>query len=218
MRMAMFPLGNVVLPGEMMPLRVFEPRYRQLVLDCLAGDGAPEFAIVLIERGSEVGGGDDRASIGTAVSLRNVAPLGGGRFNIVTAAARRISVLEWLPDDPYPVADVEDWPDQGPDGAADTAQVSAGLAALGERVPVIRQLAAQVNPRSGLKVTQRLQLNTDVVAAGYQLATAVPLGAADRFRVLQEPTVASRVATLSGVFDDLEAALKFRLGGPPTAE
>lgn len=218
MRMAMFPLGNVVLPGEMMPLRVFEPRYRRLVLDCLAGDASPEFAIVLIERGSEVGGGDERASIGTVVSLRNVAPLGGGRFNIVTAAARRVSVLEWLPDDPYPVADVEDWPDQAPDSDEDTAQAAADLAALGERVPVLRSLAAQVNPRSGLKVGSRLQLSDDVVAAGYKLATAVPLGAADRFRVLQAPTVASRIATLNDVFDDLEAALRFRLGGPPTPE
>ncbi|WP_116997513.1 LON peptidase substrate-binding domain-containing protein [Desertimonas flava] len=217
MKMAMFPLGNVVLPGEMMPLRVFEPRYRRLVLDCLAGDGAPEFAIVLIERGSEVGGGDERTSIGTVVSLRNVAPLGAGRFNIVAAAVRRVSVLEWLPDDPYPIADVEDWPDKGP-GDDDLGQIAAQLATLAERVPVIRGLAAQVNPRAGLKVAPRLQLSTDVVAAGYQLATAVPLGAADRFQVLQAPTVASRVATLAGVFDDLEAALRFRLGGPPTAE
>ena len=82
MRLPMFPLGNVTLPGELVPLRVFEPRYRRLVLDCLAGDTAV-FGIVLIERGSEVGGGDQRSSIATAAAIRTVAPLGRGQFNLV---------------------------------------------------------------------------------------------------------------------------------------
>ena len=71
MHLPMFPLGNVVLPGELLPLNVFEPRYRQLVLDCLAAD-VPEFGVVLIERGSEVGGGDVRASIGTVTRIARV--------------------------------------------------------------------------------------------------------------------------------------------------
>jgi len=59
----MFPLGMVHFPGIVLPLRVFEPRYRQLTADCLAGDG--EFGVVLIERGWEVGGGDTRFNVGT---------------------------------------------------------------------------------------------------------------------------------------------------------
>ena len=72
----MFPLGTVVFPGERLPLRVFEPRYRQLVLDCLAAD-SPVFGTTLIERGSEVGGGDERASVGTVMVLRAVEPIDG---------------------------------------------------------------------------------------------------------------------------------------------
>src|SRR5215211_6757601 len=87
--MPMFPLGTVLLPGGVLPLHVFEPRYRQLVVDCLADDtGDPEFGVTLIERGWEVGGGDQRADVG---------------------------VVAWLPDDPYPLADVDDWPDVDPD-------------------------------------------------------------------------------------------------------
>src|SRR5207248_351228 len=59
----MFPLGNVLFPHAQLPLHVFEPRYRALAETCLAGDG--EFSVVLIERGSEVGGGDTRFSVGT---------------------------------------------------------------------------------------------------------------------------------------------------------
>ncbi|MEN3314917.1 MAG: uncharacterized protein V7605_1151, partial [Acidimicrobiaceae bacterium] len=54
----MFPLGTVLFPGLALPLHVFEPRYQSLVQACLDGDG--HFGIVLIERGSEVGGGDVR--------------------------------------------------------------------------------------------------------------------------------------------------------------
>ena len=58
----MFPLGSVLFPGALLPLHVFEPRYRQLVKDCLAGE--PEFGVVLIDRGHEVGGGDVRREVG----------------------------------------------------------------------------------------------------------------------------------------------------------
>ena len=65
----MFPLGNVLFPHAQLPLHVFEPRYRALAETCLAGDG--EFGVVLIERGSEVGGGDTRFSIGTVARGRS---------------------------------------------------------------------------------------------------------------------------------------------------
>ena len=64
----MFPLGTVLFPYATLPLHVFEPRYRVLVHDCLASD-APEFGVVLIERGSEVGGGDVRFRTGTVARL-----------------------------------------------------------------------------------------------------------------------------------------------------
>ena len=56
--LAMFPLQAVLLPGMVLPLHVFEPRYRALMDHCLAGDR--EFGVALIERGSEVGGDDVR--------------------------------------------------------------------------------------------------------------------------------------------------------------
>ena len=140
MHLPMFPLGNVVLPGELLPLNVFEPRYRPLVLDCLAAD-APEFGVVLIERGSEVGGGDVRTSIGTVARIVRVTPLGNGRFEIVAAGLRRVSVLEWLADDPYPRADVGTWPEV--DAIDDTA-LRPELDRLVGRVDEARRLAREV--------------------------------------------------------------------------
>ena len=62
-RLPMLPLSAVLFPHTAMPLHVFEPRYRELMRDCLEGDR--RFGVVLIERGSEVGGGDTRARLGT---------------------------------------------------------------------------------------------------------------------------------------------------------
>ena len=59
----MFPLGNVLFPSIGLPLRIFEPRYVQMLRECMATDG--EFGTVLIERGSEVGGGDHRFTTAT---------------------------------------------------------------------------------------------------------------------------------------------------------
>ena len=55
--MPMFPLGAALLPGAVLPLVVFESRYRQMVIDLLADDvNEPEFGVVMIDRGTEVGG------------------------------------------------------------------------------------------------------------------------------------------------------------------
>ena len=212
MRLGMFPLGNVVLPGEMVPLHVFEPRYRRLVLDCLAiPEGRPEFGVALIERGSEVGGGDDRTSVATAARIVRVDPLDGGRFALVTIGTRRLSVLEWLPDDPYPIADVDDWPDT----VDDDAEHQSAIAAMTSRVDDVRQLAVEVEqaskPKTATRPATARKLSSDVVLATYQLAARSPIGPADRHRLLQAPSVAVRLEMLAEALDDVEAMLRFRL-------
>ena len=77
-RLPMFPLSAVLFPHASMPLHVFEPRYRVLMRDCLAGDA--RFGIVLIERGSEVGGGDERSALGTRGVITEAAELPDGRW------------------------------------------------------------------------------------------------------------------------------------------
>lgn len=111
----MFPLGSVLLPSMVLPLHVFEERYRAMVRDCLAGER--EFGVTLIERGSEVGGGDIRAMAGTVAEIVQAEEFDDGRWGVVAVGARRVRVTGWLPDDPYPRAEVEDWPDEPTDDA-----------------------------------------------------------------------------------------------------
>ena len=63
----MFPLEAAMLPGEELPLRIFEPRYSAMISDCLAGTG--EFGVVLIQAGREVGGGDVRSDVGALARI-----------------------------------------------------------------------------------------------------------------------------------------------------
>jgi len=86
----MFPLGTVLFPGALLPLHVFEPRYRAMVRDCVAADH--EFGVVLIERGSEVGGGDIRAMVGTVARIVQLAETPDGRYALVAAGTRRIRI------------------------------------------------------------------------------------------------------------------------------
>ena len=106
----MFPLSAVLFPEAGLPLHVFEERYRTLMGRCLESDG--EFGVVLITRGSEVGGGDQRVDVGTVARIANVAELDDGRMLVVATGVRRIRVEEWLPEEPYPLAVVEDVPDR----------------------------------------------------------------------------------------------------------
>ena len=81
----MFPLGSVLLPGGLLPLHVFEPRYRQMVIDCLAEDGEPEFGQALITHGREAGGGDERATVGTVAQVLQIDALDEGRYALVAS-------------------------------------------------------------------------------------------------------------------------------------
>lgn len=201
----MFPLGNVLLPGGLLPLHVFEPRYRRLVIDCLADDdGEPEFGVTMIERGWEVGGGDTRADVGVVARMVHVQALDEQRYALVTVGTRRFRVNAWLPDDPYPVADVDDWPDED----ADADGLREGVEALRDRMRGVLELAV----RSGdLAEVPELEVSDDPLLASYHLAGLAPIGPADRYRLLVAVSPAQRLDDLGTALDDVEAMLRFRL-------
>src|SRR5215212_8521786 len=104
--MPMFPLGTVLFPHALLPLHVFEPRYRLMTQRVLRGDG--EFGVVLVERGSEVGGGDTRFGIGTVARVVRAQELPDGGYALTAVGMRRIRVERWVSDDPFPQAEVTD--------------------------------------------------------------------------------------------------------------
>jgi Lon protease-like protein len=205
----MFPLGMVLLPGAVLPLHVFEPRYRQLVHDLMEGE--PEFGVTLIDRGSEVGGGDHRTSIGTVARVLQAAQTPDGRFALVTVGTRRINVVSWLPDDPYPLADVDDWPDEDDDdGDASLEPIVEVIAEVVREVRRVRALAVELGD---LAADADAEISSEPVLASYHLSALAPLGPADRFRLLGAPGPRRRLALLRELLADAEAGLRFRLLG-----
>jgi Lon protease-like protein len=200
----MFPLGTVLLPGAFLPLHVFEPRYRQLVQDCLAG--TPEFGVALIERGHEVGGGDARFDVGCVARIVEVGELPDGRYALATVGDRRIKVHEWLADDPYPRAEVEDWPDPpATEGDADRRDV------VFAELRRVLALAAEVGEQ--VANLAELELADDVEVASHQLAALTPVGPLDRLALLAAPTVGERLDRVAALLGDVEAVLATRLDG-----
>lgn len=206
--MPMFPLGSVLLPGAVLPLHVFEPRYRALVLDCLAAE-EHEFGVTLIERGWEVGGGDMRHDIGTVARMIQVAELTDGRYAVVCIGTRRVRVRHWMPDAPYPSADLEDWPDGDPALAdVDPVAFRERLCATTARV---RRAAALATELGDSCTDASAEISDDPLLATYHLAALAPVGPADTYRLLCAEGPAARLELLDDLLDDLEAVLQFRL-------
>ncbi len=202
----MFPLGMVLLPGSPLGLRVFEPRYLTMLEEVLAGDGA--FGVVLIERGSEVGGGDVRCDIGTMARVVEASPIGGGQWGIAAAGTDRIRVRRWLEDDPYPRAEVEDWPDEDDaEPSPETLGMTAELAAL---VGEARALMAQVHGLPGPRPVELGHQGPGQTA--YSAAAAAPIGPLDRFAVLGAPTAAARAELVHRLVSEQIELLRGRVG------
>lgn len=212
--MAMFPLGSVLLPGAVLPLHVFEPRYRQLVRDCLAADDH-EFGVVLIDRGHEVGGGDIRSMVGTVARMVQVAELDDGRYAMMTVGTRRIRVNTWAPDDPYPRADVDDWPDLEANDQTGESSVDVDLedrvAEVFGRVRRVNALSSELGDESADVMAE---ISDDSLLASYHLCALAPIGPADQQRLLEASGPHERLTMLLAALDDVEALLQFRLRHP----
>lgn len=198
----MFPLGTVLFPTAVLPLHVFEPRYRALVQRCLA-EPVPEFGVVLIERGSEVGGEDVRSSVGTVARVLDSHQFDDGRWVIAVVGVRRIRVARWLDDDPYPIAHVEDWPEDEPPVLLDEPYAAAGRL-------LRRALALKAELGEG-SAPATVELAEDPVVGSYQVAALAPLGSLDQQRLLSQAGATERLVTLAGLLEEEADFLANRL-------
>src|SRR5947209_5530520 len=104
-QLPLFPLGSVLSPGMLLPLHIFEPRYRLLLQRALQND--QPFGIVLISSGLEVGGPAEPHRIGTTARVVGTTALPGGRSFIIVRGERRFAIESVDADrEPYLVAEV----------------------------------------------------------------------------------------------------------------
>lgn len=120
MELPLFPLNTVLFPGAKLPLHIFEPRYRQMIGECLDLDRP--FGVVLIRAGVEAGGDARPHGVGTSARITDVERLEDGRFNIVCEGRERFRIHDTSSVRAYLLGDVELLLDEDAVGqAADTA-------------------------------------------------------------------------------------------------
>ncbi len=200
-----FPLGDPLLPTQILPLHIFEDRYRVL-METLTDFGATaEMGVVMIERGSEVGGGDVRVPAGTVAHLIESERLVDGRWVAIFAGSHRFRVQRWLPDDPYPQAEVDEQADEQWDPA------DAGL--LADAEAEVRRALGLVSELGDGSVNPAFTLSPDPVMRAWELCVRAPVGALDHQRLLEAPTRSERLELLVRQVADVSRLLAFRLRG-----
>lgn len=202
----MFPLGSVLFPGAPLALHVFEPRYQRLIADVMTGDRL--FGVVLISRGSEVGGGDERLAIGTLATIEGLSQIDAGQFALLARGLHRIRVVRWLEDAPYPRAVTEQIPENrsevGRGDVKDAFNALRRARALLSELHDTPPLPSDFDPPTGA--------DNDVSETLWSLCSLAPFDAFDRQRLLEAPSVRERLQLLAALCDELADDVTTMLG------
>lgn len=204
--LAMFPLGSVLFPGMPLPLRVFEPRYVAMLASVL-GEAEHEFGVVLIERGSEVGGGDVRFGVGTVARIVSVEQTAGSIALLATGAAR-FEVVRWLEDDPFPRAQVRE--------LAALEFDESTLSLLGAAEAVVRGTISRASEFIELPWPADIELSPEWSERIWQVVGIAPLSSLDQYELLRSRTASELLARL--VEDTQGADVLFAAGWGPDVQ
>ena len=197
----LFPLKTVLFPGAMLPLQIFEERYRLMIGRCLQEE-AP-FGVVLIRSGEEVGGPADPFDVGTTARITRSQRLDDGRLHIITVGRQRFRIQRTMHDQPYLTGVVE--------LLSDEDEEAPGVAAAAERV---RELFAEY-----MHVT--LALNGEWIrnvgmpqrpgALADHVAARLAIDARTKQRLLEELSVPRRLAIEQRLLQNGVVLLRGRL-------
>ncbi|WP_233189093.1 LON peptidase substrate-binding domain-containing protein [Subtercola sp. Z020] len=189
-----FPLGSVLFPYMPLQLRLFEERYLIMLSQVLEEEPA-EFGVVLIERGQEVGGGEQRFAYGTIAEIAQLeAP--EGYVELVAVGTRRFVVDEWMPDNPFPVARVSLFP---------ALEWDDGLLSLrDEAESTVRRVLAMAAEFGEQEWPADLELSADHRAASWQLAGIAPVGPLDQLALLRSTSMRGLLTSVIELTRDVE--------------
>ena len=172
-----------------------------LVDDCVAGDG--RFGVVLIERGSEVGGGETRFEIGTIAQIAGIADLEEGHRLVLAVGTTRFEVDRWLPDDPYPRAVIKELDD--PIAPPNDLPIAETEMKLRRTLALMSEAGYDVGD-TGFEVSEETGVAVD------QLCALAPLSPLDAQGLLGTDSPPERLARLQDLLDDEIAVLRQQLG------
>lgn len=194
----LFPLGSTVLfPGVLLPLHIFEQRYRDLVRDLLElPDSAPRrFGVIAIREGWEVGGAAAVRSlhkVGCTAQVRRIKPHPDGRYDVIGVGAHRFELLELDQESHSYLTATVRWLDTDEDTGPE-----AGLIARRAGVVFHRYAAAVAGLQGGEAET--MELPDDPAVLSYLLASSALLSLADRQLLLAESSTVRRLHLLTAM-------------------
>lgn len=207
--MPMFPLGLVLFPSMPLDLRIFEERYLKLLGDLMTSD-KPEFGVVHNGRGDDQRGSEDLLMVGTIASVTDIGTT-EEFYGLESIGTQRFIVNAWLPDDPYPLADVDFLPeltwDKGLEGLKDELEQS------------VRKLLAFASEFADLQYGPDIDISDDPIEACWQLAGVLPVGYLDQMDMLksesaEELLIQTRQITLGAEQGLLELIRQQSESGP----
>ena len=195
----LFPLNVVLFPGSVLPLRIFEERYKLMIGECLE-ESAP-FGIVLIREGREVGGPASPYRTGTTARITQVEKLEDGRMNLSTVGDRRFRIVDTVHQVPYLKGTVG-YLEEG------TSEIDAAeLARAGELFTEYVQALAGL--RSGW--LRQPEVPEDATALSYLIADHMELPSNAKQRLLELPVTGERlhyeIPLLEGAVDRVRQEL-----------
>jgi len=196
--MPMFPLGSVLMPAMPLSLRIFEERYLKLLGDLLAEE-TPEFGVVLIEKGPEVGGGEKRMGVGTIASVIEIGTT-DEFYGLQSVGSKRFRVNAWLPDAPYPIADIDFLPDLIWDDNLMPARVHLETK--------VRRLLAFASELGDLQFGADVEFGDDPMDACWQLAGVLPVGPLDQLDLLQSQSAEELISRTNELVNEGNKSLE----------
>lgn len=215
MEMPLFPLKNVVLfPGMVLPLHIFEPRYKEMINRCI--EERIPFGVTLIAEGAEVGGSARPHAVGTAARIVRVERLDDGRMNITCIGTQRFRILEIHQTQSYLTASVVQFPVVN--GATRRATE------LAERLrPMIIEYVQLLSKASNTKLKLD-RLPEDPLTLAFLIAISLQIGPHDKQQLLEaagvpdilglETKYLSREAQLLQYMLDTRDEVQSMNGGP----
>jgi uncharacterized protein len=183
----LFPLGTVLFPGLLLPLRIFEDRYRQLVRDLLDRPEPRQFGVIAIRQGRETGVHGIQAlyEIGCTATLRQVKPLEDGRYDVVTVGAQRFRLAGLDDSGPYLRGRVDLLAEET---GAEAAAAQAARAARDGFRAYLSALAER-----GVTQISAPELPEDPMMLSYLVAASMIIDLSDRQALLAEPDALHRL-------------------------
>ena len=174
--LALFPLNTVLFPGQLLPLHIFEPRYRQMIGECIQ-HGRP-FGVALIRSGPEVGEMAEPYDVGTTAQIMQVERMDDGRMNILCMGNARFRIAQTFHDKPYLYGQVDLWPWQ-PFAAGDV-----DLALVRKRLDRYVQALAELTDNE-----LSIELPEDPAALANTAAAVLQIDAAEKQQLLSTPSI-----------------------------